>query len=1054
MSIENNSTLKIMALGRPFQLGILYDYRTDKLIPNISLWNSNLSSEYINCQPLSWNKCQLYVTDMFTDKADLLGIDNNLKISVLANLIQLSGSAKLINDRKKSNHILQFILKYSIKKHIDALTMTYINKNYTKYQEVLDQQIATHIVTDILYGGEIFFLFDRKLSIDEDRTNIENCIKLLLKKFETFQILDNDELNWNDHEKKLAGTLTCQYYGDFQIQSNPTTFKEIVKLYKELSKSLNQNTNNIIPKQVWIYPLYLLDEFCLVKKNFYEINNDIVIKILELFDNLYQLEEILNDLKISLSSIKMFYRTEQKLLIYLTRLSEIEIYIRNQMMQILPKIRNGSMEEITLIDLMKNLDLSSSNKRRLNDWIQFKIDEINIFKDFGNDLSKQDNIHLLLCSFDEVKKKLKSKFILRLIIHITDKNDLFLNEIFQYFNNNITKSINQYTNEDYWFNKNNFLLIQNQISLFIKFAQANYSKSNIEFIVNEEYADEFHMNKGVTSILYQNNVPINFEIPSRPGQPYATNVTDHSLTLKWSKPIYGSQSIQQYKIYSKNSSNYKWNLLLTTVNATLSIDISNLIKGKYQFKVQGTTLVGDTPESDVSNITDVKAPSQPVVSVPTKIISKPTPIVTPNQVTTVKATVDVTPAWFEPVKSIPPEKIRFPANYNKNSPKDVRTYSCLSTYRSMVQNTKTIDFVANPFLSNVDNTETLVVVLNELAYQLGAHLTFTQANFKYNDSDYRTACGVTNLGSIHSFLASEGNYQTAKFDLHFTLNYDDIIASPKTLQNFVLRLINDICSLVGCDKDFVRVFSVKRTSSSLVEFGFTTTQRDETEKLAKSLKQQLNKISIAQRPDIFQYLFPEEYDYKLEPALAFLQLQQSDFEVKYNRYYSHADEEIRGGYPYHFPQGWHRHALKVDDKYPNDKAWLGMNNSPGEWAVAYHGTISKAVKGIKDKGLLHSFVTTDAMKDEAKQQNPSIPDVKGLYVATHCEGGAANYTMPFEIKDNSGTSKDYRVVFQCRVQPGKFTVHASPVKVGRAWRVFDEKAIRPYGLLLKSSETM
>ncbi|CAF4936196.1 unnamed protein product, partial [Rotaria sp. Silwood2] len=137
---------------------------------------------------------------------------------------------------------------------------------------------------------------------------------------------------------------------------------------------------------------------------------------------------------------------------------------------------------------------------------------------------------------------------------------------------------------------------------FIKFAQVNYSKKNIKFIANEEYADAFQMNKGVTFILYQNDVSTTFDIPSRPGQPYATNITDHSLTLNWSKPIYGSQSIQQYKIYSKNISNHKWNLLLTTANATLSVDISNLIKGKYQFKVQGTTLVGDTTKSDASNI--------------------------------------------------------------------------------------------------------------------------------------------------------------------------------------------------------------------------------------------------------------------------------------------------------------------------------------------------------------------------------------------------------------------------------------------------------------------
>jgi hypothetical protein len=429
----------------------------------------------------------------------------------------------------------------------------------------------------------------------------------------------------------------------------------------------------------------------------------------------------------------------------------------------------------------------------------------------------------------------------------------------------------------------------------------------------------------------------------------------------------------------------------------------------------------------------------------------PLPIVTPNEVTTEKAILDVTPAWFEPVKPVTPDKIRLPDTYNENSPTDVRTYNCLSAYRSMIKKEDKIDFVAEPFSSAVDDTETLIVVLNELAYQLGARLTFTHADFKYNDSDYRTACGVTNLGSIHSLLASEGNFQTAKFDLHLKLDYNQITASTETLRNFVLTTINDISTMAHCNKDFIRVFSVSRISSVLVAFGITTPQPVETKKVAESLKQELNHISTSERQDIFQYLFPEHYDYKLEPALAFLQLQESDFEPRYNRDYPHAKVETRGGYPYYFPQGWYRHALKVTDKYQDGQVWLGMNNSPGEWAVAYHGTKSRGARGIVDQGLLHSFGSEDFCKNDAMKQYPWIPDVKGLYVATHCQGGASRYTESFKVKDSTGANRDYEVVFQCRVEPGKFTEHKRPVKVGMAWRVFDEKAIRPYGLLLKSS---
>ncbi|CAF3139178.1 unnamed protein product, partial [Rotaria sp. Silwood2] len=286
---------------------------------------------------------------------------------------------------------------------------------------------------------------------------------------------------------------------------------------------------------------------------------------------------------------------------------------------------------------------------------------------------------------------------------------------------------------------------------------------------------------------------------------------------------------------------------------------------------------------------------------------------------------------------------------------------------------KPIDFIDEPFISTIDNTETVVVVLNELVQQLGARLTFTEKTFQYDDSDYRTACGIGNLGSIHSMIATVQNMQTAKFKLHLKLNYDDVTSSAKTLQDFTIAFINDLAATVGCKKEFLRVFSVSRASSINVECGITTTEFQQTKVLAEQFKHALNRMSPRQRHDILQYLIPESYDYHWQPTLSFLQLQESDFDPQYNRDYPDEEEDMRGGRPYFLPEGWYRHALKVDDKYETDQVWLGMDNSPGEWSVAYHGTKSGVVRNIIDKGLKHEFVTADACKEDAESHNPSIP---------------------------------------------------------------------------------
>jgi hypothetical protein len=189
------------------------------------------------------------------------------------------------------------------------------------------------------------------------------------------------------------------------------------------------------------------------------------------------------------------------------------------------------------------------------------------------------------------------------------------------------------------------------------------------------------------------------------------------------------------------------------------------------------------------------------------------------------------------------------------------------------------------------------------------------------------------------------------------------------------------------------------------------------------------------------------------PLINFFQLKSTDFDTDFNEDYRSGMNTIdrRGGLPYYLPIGWYRHALKVIDKYPDDKLWLGHENIKGEWAVAFHGTHGGAVKGITKEGLLITKV--DLMREEAVELGGSDFNKPGLYVATHCTGGAhPRYTTPFNINVSSEKVETFRVVFQCRVKPDAFTIHRRPVEKGRAWRFVDPDAIRPYGILVKNEE--
>lgn len=202
---------------------------------------------------------------------------------------------------------------------------------------------------------------------------------------------------------------------------------------------------------------------------------------------------------------------------------------------------------------------------------------------------------------------------------------------------------------------------------------------------------------------------------------------------------------------------------------------------------------------------------------------------------------------------------------------------------------------------------------------------------------------------------------------------------------------------------------------------------------------------------------PADYEYSWAPMLSYLQLRPYDFAPEYNMDYRRPgliEVDKRGGYPYYLPIGWYRHALKVDEKYPGDNIWLGSTNAEGEWPIAFHGTHLSAIDGITQHGLLISGSETDVGRGEAVKQMGPTMDQPGIYLTTHCNDGAhPNYTRAFSLEMPGKTKKSFRIVFMCRVQPGKFTTHQISVPKGHNWRIVDPDAIRPYGILVKDEDT-
>lgn len=253
-----------------------------------------------------------------------------------------------------------------------------------------------------------------------------------MKKATTIRILDNGELDLNYNLKILAGTSSCQYYGDIQLKSDPTSFKDAVKLLKQLPTLVENDKQSAKPKKILVYPLYLLSDFIQAKKQFHQINNSTLSKCLKSIENLKRLQTSFTNIKSNLSSSKIFYRTEKQISRVCIRLYRIEYDIRRKMMKLLPEIRGYLAHEKAFIDLLTAFDWHSLTEQKINSWIQFKTEEINLFTKFVNDLKSANNIHVLTSSSAEYETNMDAEVSVRLIIHFTENNDRFLSEISQH----------------------------------------------------------------------------------------------------------------------------------------------------------------------------------------------------------------------------------------------------------------------------------------------------------------------------------------------------------------------------------------------------------------------------------------------------------------------------------------------------------------------------------------------------------------------------------------------------------------------------------------------
>nr|XP_014352500.1 PREDICTED: stonustoxin subunit alpha-like [Latimeria chalumnae] len=509
---EGVGTIEMAALGRPFQLGMLYDCRNDSLVPGVTLWDLDTLNKDLRKMSQHNTDFSIIASDSTEDKSSALSVKTSLKASFLCGLVTVEGSAKYLNDKTTSKQQARVTLQYRTTTTYEQLTMSHLGRHNVTYPDVFDQGTATHVVTAILYGAQAFFVFDRTVSSHENKQDIQGLMKGMINKIPCIEMGSQGSVQIKEQDKLQTNNLSCKFHGDFALPSNPTTFEHAIKIYTDLPKMIGENSEHSVPVRVWLSPLNLLDSKAIKLVHSISIGlvdcSQAVLEELDDFDR--QCSDLINH-----KTANLFPEIGQKIKQFKSMCQRYKFFFQSKLAQLLPLIRGTGKQESLLADLLSTKEKSPFSQHLLTMWLEEKKREINIIKSFlsrmedkdievASSSSELDNlifdfrvINVFCFMFTSLKQH--EPYLADLANYLkspSDETQFLISDIDNYLKQNIKQ----------WLNSDVSQQMRSCDMLFLKLAEANNTKEKTKFIIA---STEDESNPGVSLYLYKNESDLN-----------------------------------------------------------------------------------------------------------------------------------------------------------------------------------------------------------------------------------------------------------------------------------------------------------------------------------------------------------------------------------------------------------------------------------------------------------------------------------------------------------------------------------------------------------------
>ncbi|RGB32327.1 hypothetical protein C1646_743944 [Rhizophagus diaphanus] len=358
-----NKVIRRKSLGRAAHIGSLYNAIRDTFcgtaILKAKFPNGSLSQIDIPNSELFYD-----YEDSYVEKFNKLDVEAELKLSVLAGLTTLEGSGKYLSDVKDSFRTVKGNLIYK---------MITVEENLNIYRDDVKACIstdgfsntdATHVVIGIKWGAIVITSFECNNMNEDDKYQIEAALKSYFEKL-SLSTSENDNVNAERNQPNLMNYFSITFLGEAVPYNKkfPQSFDESKKVMTELPSYVMQfNNGKGFPVEYILYPITGLAKLVLSTQNtivnssmIRELNEEIVLKIEQVFDGLLKPKQRLNDLFNDAKSISNLIPDNifDEINNHVQEFRLEEAKFRKEFAESLVKIRSGKSNNDELESIMK-----------------------------------------------------------------------------------------------------------------------------------------------------------------------------------------------------------------------------------------------------------------------------------------------------------------------------------------------------------------------------------------------------------------------------------------------------------------------------------------------------------------------------------------------------------------------------------------------------------------------------------------------------------------------------------------------------------------------------